>query len=423
MLKQLEKKLLEHPDLSALSAEDQFKLIKSRAKHTIGENQLFKMLELCKKEHRPMRVKFGIDATGKDIHLGHAVPLFALRRLQKMGHHIVLLIGDFTARVGDPAGRISTRPVLTTEQIKANTSGYTKQAGKILDIQKTEIRYNSEWLEPLSLSRFFQILGGLTVSSALQRDDFRKRESITRAEMLYSTLMAIDSVELKSELEIGGDDQLLNFYDAEHVMINEGMIPESAVTTDILLGTAGDGNKMSKSLNNYISVNTDPENQYGKLMSIPDSLFESYFKMLTDISDEDWNMLAIAMKNGSVHPMDVKRLLARVVVGDLNGSDEAQKAEEAFNREVVQKEAPEDIETKTITKKDAESWVAILRSLDISQANTNTATRKLMDGNGVHRIDLGSDTTIQQDDAIPNVGETILLRIGKRTYVQFVIIK
>lgn len=421
MLKQLEHKLLEHPDLSALSAEEQFKLIKTRAKHIVGETRLLKTLQVCKQDSRPMRVKYGIDATGKDIHLGHAVPLFVLRRLQKMGHHIVLLIGDFTARVGDPSGRISTRPMLSVEQIKENASHYSEQAGRVLDITKTEVRFNNEWLEPFPLARFFQVLSGLTVSTALQRDDFRRRESITRAEMLYSTLMAIDSVELNSELEIGGDDQLLNFYDAEHVMINEGMIPEAAITTDILLGTTGDGKKMSKSLENFISINAAPEEKYGKLMSIPDNIVHQYFLLLTDISNDDWNMLTTAMENGSVHPMDVKRLLARVIVSDLDGTEAAKKAEDVFNQSVVNKEAPEDIVTKEITKTKAISWVAILRTLNIPQADTNTTARRLMDGNGVHRIDNSVDVTIHQDDAIPNVGETVLLRIGKRTYVQFVI--
>ena len=421
MLKQLESKLLSHPELSALSAEEQFELIKTRAKHFVGETRLLKTLQTCKEDNRQMRVKYGIDATGRDIHLGHAVPLFVLRRLQKMGHHIVLLIGDFTARVGDPTGRISTRPMLTVEQIRENASRYTEQAGRILDIAKTEVRFNNEWLEPFPLARFFQILSGLTVATALQRDDFRKRESISRAEMLYSTLMAIDSVELNSELELGGDDQLLNFFDAEHVMENEGMQPESAVTTDILFGTTGDGSKMSKSLGNFISVNADPEEKYGKLMSIPDNIIKQYFTLLTDISDEDWDIVETAMNNGTVHPMDVKRLLARVVVTDLDGIEASIKAENSFDHSVVNKEAPEDIETKEITTKEAVSWVAILRALNIPQADTNTSVRRLMEGNGVHRIDDSKDVTIHHDDAVPNVGETVLLRIGKRTYAQFVI--
>lgn len=417
----LERDLLAHPDLSGLSAEKQFELLKESAKHMIGEDRLLAALRVCKKNGRPLRVKYGIDATGQEMHLGHAVPLFVLRRLQKMGHHVVLLIGDFTARVGDPTGRVTTRPVLSEEEIRDNASRYTAQAGRVLDIARTEVRFNSEWLETYKLSELFRILGGLTVATAMQREDFRKRESVTRAELLYSTLMGIDSVVLESELELGGDDQLLNFYDAERIMINEGLCPESALTTDILLGTTGDGTKMSKSLGNFISVVADPPDMYGKIMSIPDRQLELYFKLLTDMRTAQWEVLSQAMDSHDVEPREIKRMLARVVVADLNGVEAASAAQNHFDRVVVKKQAPSDLRLITIERGQVASWVSLLRLFGLSQIKSNSDAHRLLTGNGVHIVGTNGEKTVQFSDPLPLLDEEITVRIGKRTFVRFMI--
>lgn len=422
-LQELERFLLEHPDLSGLSASEQLVLLKERAKHLVGEDRFLALLRKGKEEGRGIRVKYGIDATAKDIHLGHAVPLFVLRRLQNMGHHVVLLIGDFTAQVGDPTGRVSTRPVLSPEEIRVNAERFAAQAGKILDLTRTEVRFNSEWLDAFKLARFFSVCRGVNVSMAMQRDDFRKRESVTVAEMLYALLMAIDSVELRSELELGGDDQLLNFYTTERVMENEGLPPESAITTDILLGTTGDGKKMSKSLGNYIAVTADPSEMFGKLMSIPDAQVELYFKLLTDIRDMQWNALASSIADGFVHPRDVKRLLARVVVADLHSSTAATAADEDFRRQIVEKKIPTDLSVLPISASQAVNWVALLRALNVVQVVSNSDARRLLDGGGVHLVTEDQDLVIKQADPIPEVGMECNIRIGKRTFVRFIINK
>ena len=421
-LNQLEEILLEHPDLSGLSAEEQFDLLAERSKHIVGESRLKDMLKACKKEGRGLRVKYGIDATARSIHLGHAVPLFVLRRLQNMGHDVTLLIGDFTARVGDPTGRVSTRPVLSDEDIANNAKAFTAQAGKVIDIDRTTVVFNSDWLSGFKLADLFRILSGLTVAQAMQRDDFRTRASITRSELLYSTLMAIDSVHLNAELELGGDDQLLNFYDAERVMENEGLTPESALTTGLLLGTTGDGKKMSKSEGNFIAITEEPAEKFGKLMSIPDTQLEMYFKLLTDIRDASWDELAAAMDSGSVNPMDVKRLLARVVVADLDGRDAAKQAETAFNTRIVQKDIPDDLEVIEINKADAPDWILLLRKLNLPQASSNSKTRRLLEQSGVHLLEGTSDTTIGPEDLVPATGLECSIRIGKRTYCKFRIV-
>ena len=420
-LQTLERDLLAPKDLSKLTASEQFALLKERAAHIVGEDRLCGMLERCKRDGTPLRVKYGIDATGREIHFGHAVPLFVLRRLQRMGHHVVLLIGDFTARVGDPSGRISTRPMLTESEIKQNADRYADQAGKILDLDKTEVRFNSEWLTGYPLAKFFCVLSGLTVATAMQREDFRKRESITRAELLYSTLMAIDSVALVSELELGGDDQLLNFYDAERVMQNEGMTPESAITTDILLGTTGGGVKMSKSLGNFISVLASAEDMFGKVMSIPDEQLEQWFKLLTDLRDEEWQVLESEIKEKRLHPMEAKRLLSSVIVSQFHSNEAATRAEHDFDTRVVAKSVPNNTRTVTVAAFDATTWMYLIKALGLPNASTGSAARRLIEGGGVHIVTDAAEVTVTEATSIPAQNVLTSLRIGKRTFIKFVI--
>ncbi len=417
LLKDIEKRLREDADYSALSPEAQLAMLKSRAKHIVGEERLLETLVICAQEKRPMRVKYGIDATGQSIHLGHAVPLFVLRRLQQMGHHVVLIIGDFTAQVGDPSGRVSTRPMLTPEEIKANANRYAEQAGRIIDIDKTEVVFNSSWLSTYSLAQFFSVLSGLTVSSAMQREDFRKRESITRAELLYSTLMGIDSFMLKTELELGGDDQLLNFYDAVRIMENGGLRPESAVTTDILLGTSGDGQKMSKSLGNFILVSDAPHEMFGKIMSIADDQMEQYFKLLTDLNDEDWQRITDAISAG-LNPMQVKRMLARVVVSTIYDEASGENAEKDFDQRIVNKEVPDEVQTVEVVAGGLKSMAHLLRASGLEKFKSVAEAERLLKGGGVHVMqEDGSYITLAADAVPPPSGTLLSLRIGKRTFV------
>ncbi|OGY82057.1 MAG: tyrosine--tRNA ligase [Candidatus Kerfeldbacteria bacterium RIFCSPHIGHO2_12_FULL_48_17] len=423
-INELEGILLSHPDLSNLPTKEQLDIITERSKHIVGNERLKELFQEAQKTKRPIRIKYGIDATGKELHLGHAIPLFVLRRLQKMGHEITLLIGDFTAQIGDPSGRVTSRPILTKEEIQDNAARFKEQAAKIIDIEKTIVRFNTEWLNDFKLSKFLQICGSLTVASAMQREDFRNRETITRAEMLYSTLMAIDSVVLGAEIELGGDDQLLNFHDTKRVMHNEGMQPQVAITTELLLGTTGDGRKMSKSYGNYISLTEDGSSMFGKFMSIKDEQLEQYFKLLTDIRNVQWDELDKAMKSGTIHPMEVKRLLARVVISDLSDREAARIAEEDFQKRVVEKVLPEDIKKLTIAADKATSWLEILDTIKLPQVKSRADIRRLMKEGGVHDItDPETSVIIQLTSVLPRHDIVYTLRVGKRTYVQFIIKK
>jgi tyrosyl-tRNA synthetase len=418
-LRALEQDLLEHPDLKTLTPAEQLAVLKERAKHIAGEDRLLRYLERAKKARRGIRVKFGIDATGRELHLGHAIPLVLFRRLQKMGHEVTLVIGDFTAGIGDPSGRVAERPVLTEQEIARNLKTYEKQAGRIIDLKRAAVRRNSEWLAKLSLADFLKMIRGLTVASAMQREDFRKRESVTRVELLYASLTGIDSVELKTELEIGGDDQLLNFYDSARVMELNRQEPEAALTTDILIGTSGQGLKMSKSLDNYIALDAEPEEMFGKLMRIPDELLEQYFKLLTDIRDAQWNPLARSLKAGELNPMHLKRTLARIVVADLNDVSAADRAEEYFNRAVVSKKTDEmDVPEVKLSAKDASSWISLVKALKLPGVDSSAAAGRLLKQKAVHLKVEGKAgdgwKTVGLSDKIPPKKFTI--RVGKRHY-------
>lgn len=416
-LRQLEQDLLDHPDLTQLTPDEQFAILKERAKHIVGDDRLKQYLQRASKARRGLRVKFGIDATGRELHLGHAIPLVLFRRLQKMGHDVTLVIGDFTASVGDPSGRVAERPVLTEAQIKQNYKTYEKQASRIIDLKRAWVKRNSKWLAKLSLAEFLKLIRGLTVSSAMQREDFRKRESITRVELLYASLTGIDSVELNTELEIGGDDQLLNFYDSAKVMEINGLEPEAALTTDILIGTSGQGLKMSKSLNNYIALDETPEEMFGKLMRIPDQLLEQYFKLLTDIRDAAWLPLARALKSGELNPMHLKRALARIIVADLNSIEDANRAEQHFNKTIVDKQPDKKSgELVHLNARDTKDWVGLIAALGVPGVESKSAARRLFEQKGIH-LQVDEDwRTLLVSEPLPTKGTTVTVRVGKRHY-------
>ncbi|MFH0830769.1 MAG: tyrosine--tRNA ligase [Parcubacteria group bacterium] len=418
-LRALEQDLLEHPDLRDLAPHEQLEILKERAKHIVGGERLLKYLERVHKAGRGLRAKVGFDATGRDLHLGHMVQLVTIRKLQKMGHEVTLVVGDFTALIGDPAGRIAERLVLTEQQVEKNLTTYEAQAGRIIDLKRVAIRRNSEWLAKLPLREFFKMIRGLTVASAMQREDFRKRASVTRLELLYASLTGIDSIELKTELEFGGDDQLLNFYDAARVMEINGLEPEAALTSEIIVGTSGQGLKMSKSLNNYIALEAKPEEMFGQIMSIPDLLLEQYFKLLTDIREAQWRTLARSLKSGELKPLHLKRTLARIIVADLNTVDQANKAEEFFNKSIVQKKPDiKKIRSIAISLKKVKNWVGLVLVLKVPGASSGSTVRRLFTQKGIHLHVGDTWKTISINDPLPRSGETLLLRIGKRQYTQ-----
>lgn len=320
-----------------ISPEKIKKVLERGSTEIIDKEHFKKQLESGKK----LRVKFGVDPTSSYLHLGHAVPLRKLKQFQDLGHTVILLIGDYTAIVGDPTGRDITRPVLSENDIKKNMKTYIKQAGKILNIKKTEVRYNSEWF---AKSNFMQLIMDLTskitVARILERDDFQKRlkegSDIQMQEIMYPLLQGYDSVALKADVEIGGTDQKFNLLMGRKIQKKYNQPEQDILTVPLLVGVDGE-KKMSKSYDNYIALEDVPENMYGKVMSIPDNLMKDYFELCTDVSmGEVKNILA-------GDPRDAKMKLAFEIVSIYHSGKEAKKAEEHFVKVIQKKEKPEDI--------------------------------------------------------------------------------
>ncbi|MGH3106635.1 MAG: tyrosine--tRNA ligase, partial [Rubrobacteraceae bacterium] len=321
-----------------------------------------------------LRVKLGIDPTAPDIHLGFVVVLKKLREFQDLGHTAVLVVGDYTARVGDPSGRSKTRPVLSPEEIEANTRTYLEQAYLVLDPEKTEVRRNSEWLAGLSLADVIELTRATTVARILERDDFSKRFSagdpITLTELLYPLMQAYDSVALDADVELGGTDQLYNLLMGRHVMEYYGKRPQGVLTTPLLVGTEGQM-KMSKSLGNYIGVTDPPNEMFGKVMNIPDHLMPDYYSLLLDRPMPD------------AEPVEQKRELARSIVRMFRGEDAAAEAERTFNA-VVRRQVPEKVPEVELSE-DGEVWIVDLITL-AGFASTNGEARRFIRGGAV-RLD------------------------------------
>jgi tyrosyl-tRNA synthetase len=348
-LRSLEESLLHPPqDLKSLSAEEQFARIKEKAApgHSIvTEEGLLERLKESKKNGKPLKIKFGIDPTRPDIHIGHAVSLINLRRLLRMGHEIHVIIGEFTAMVGDPGGRMDDRPPLSADQVRENMATYAGQVSRIIDLKAygVHLHYNSAWLGKLGLGKWLAITKGISVNSLLQREDFRKRmeggHSLSLAEFEYALLMGYDSVELKPDVEVGGMDQFLNFHICRNMMENAGQRPECFVTFDLLPGISGERDsegrlaKMSKSLGNYIPVEATPADMYGKVMSIPDEVMWIYFRELTEISQVQLTELRTGVASGAHHPKEAKAMLARLVVANFHPHEPGavESAEKDFN--------------------------------------------------------------------------------------------
>jgi len=355
-----------------------------------------------------LRVKLGIDPTAPDIHLGFVVVLKKLRAFQDLGHTAVLTIGDYTARVGDPSGRSKTRPVLSPEQIEANTKTYLDQAYLVLDRNKTEVRHNSEWLSPLTMADLIHLTRATTVARILERDDFAKRfaanDPISLTELLYPLMQAYDSVALDADIELGGTDQLYNLLMGRQVMEYYGKTPQCVLTTPLLVGTDGKA-KMSKSLGNYIGVTEPPREIYGKAMRIPDGLMRDYYALLLDRP----------LPEGQ--PVEQKRELARSLVRLFHGDDAVPDTEAAFDA-MARREAPDDVPEVELPRDADAVWIVDLITL-AEFARTNSEARRFVQGGAV-RLD---DQPVLDEKANLRVGELAgkVLRVGKRRYARLVI--
>ena len=325
-----------------LTPEEQLHIIKSGTAQIVPEAALLEKL----KRGVPLNVKLGVDPTAPDIHLGHAVPLRKLRQFQDLGHQVTLIIGDGTALIGDPSGRNTTRPQLSREKIQENAQTYVDQAFKILDPEKTVLRYNSEWILDLNMESLLKLLANFTVARILERDDFHNRytsgQSISVHEFLYPVMQAYDSVVIKADVELGGTDQLFNLLAGRELMEKMDKEPQVCLTLPLLEGTDG-VQKMSKSYGNYIGLTDEPNDMFGKVMSFPDELMVKYYRLASTKSVYEIDAIEAGLADGSLHPNKVKRELAQNIVAAYYDEAAAKEAEAAFDRVFKQHDVPVDL--------------------------------------------------------------------------------
>ena len=399
--------------------EYHMKVILSGTAQCLPEGDLEAKVEKAIKEDRPLKIKLGVDPTRPDLHLGHAVPLRKLRQFQDLGHTAILLIGDFTALVGDPSARDVTRPQLNVEEVKANARTYAEQAFRILDKEKTVLDYNSRWLAPLNFEELLRLTAHFTVARLLERDDFSQRYkdniSIGLHEFLYPVMQAYDSVALKADVEIGGTDQIFNLLAGRELQRVLGQEPQSVLTLPILVGLDGI-KKMSKSLGNYVGLTDPAEEMFGKLMSLADELMPDYFRLTTALEPDEVDGILSALAGGTLHPAAAKRRLAGEVVGLYWGEAAAREAEQAFDRVHVERELPEDIPEVTIDPgefKEGRIWLPRLLVL-ADLASSSSEGRRLVSQGGVKLGDVVVEDTEIELSAEELDG--VVIQKGKRHF-------
>ncbi|MGA3173014.1 MAG: tyrosine--tRNA ligase [Syntrophorhabdales bacterium] len=334
-----------------MDLEREMEVILRGAVELISANEMKNKLVRAKAEKRPLRIKLGMDPTAPDLHLGHTVVLQKLKQFQELGHTAIFLVGDFTGMIGDPTGRIETRPVLTREQLVENAETYKRQVFKILDPEKTEIRFNSEWMEAMNAGDMIRLCAQYTVARMLERDDFRNRYQkglpISVHEFLYPLVQGYDSVALKADVELGGSDQIFNLLVGREIQKAYGQEPQAVLTVPLLEGTDG-VNKMSKSYGNYVGIDEPPDVIFGKLMAISDTLMLRYYELLSDISLESLGDLKEGIAAGRVHPMDAKMRFAYEMVERFHSPEAAASAEDNWKKVHRQREIPEDTESVSL---------------------------------------------------------------------------
>ena len=402
-----------------LSAEEQFHILQSGAAQIIPEDLLKKKLA----RGTSLNVKLGVDPTAPDIHIGHAVPLRKLRQFQDLGHHVTLIIGDGTALIGDPSGRNTTRPQLSREQVAQNAQTYVDQAFKILDREKTTLRYNSEWILDLNMESLLKLMANFTVARILERDDFTKRykanQPISLHEFLYPVMQAYDSVVVKADVELGGTDQLFNLLAGRELMEKMGMEPQVCLTLPLLEGTDG-VKKMSKSYGNYIGLTDEPADMFGKVMSIPDELMVKYYRLASTAPVDEVDQIEKDLASGKADPNKTKRALARNIVAAYHGQEAAQEAEQAFDRQFKKHEIPEDIPeyAADLTVND-QGKVYLARVIhEAGMASSAGEARRLIDGGGV-KIN-GQAVPAKEYNIEPEKLKGAVLQVGKRKFARLV---
>jgi len=394
---------------------EQMDLISRGVEEIIPESDLEKKIEKSISDNKPMKVKLGCDPSKPDLHLGHSLVLNKLAHFQSLGHQAVLVIGDFTAMIGDPSGRIKTRPQLTLEEAKANAESYVEQSKVILDINKLKILYNSEWLNSMNFSDVIRLAGTTTVARMLERDDFTKRYKaeipISLHEFLYPLAQGQDSVELNADIELGGTDQKFNLLVGRNLQKEAGQDPQCIITLPLLEGTDGK-EKMSKSYNNDIGLQDKPEDIYGKILSIKDEMIEKWFILAADANEETLDSIESQIKDPSVNPMDLKKQLARSVVTLYYDIEIAKEAEAHFNNLVVKKGIPDDMPEFGM---DGEKLLVDLIA-ESGILNSKSEARRMIT-QGAVRLD---GVLVDDINAMVFSGGEQVLKIGKRRFLRIV---
>ena len=392
---------------------EQIKLLKRGTVEIFREDELAQRMTIAAKEGRQLRIKLGMDPTAPDIHLGHTVVLRKLRQFQDMGHKAVLIIGDYTARIGDPTGQNSTRPMLSPEDIKSNAKTYFAQAGKIVDISedKCEIRYNGEWLAGMRLADVIKLTGSMTVAQMLERDTFEQRykkgEAIGIHEFLYPLMQGYDSVMTKSDVELGGTDQTFNNLVGRDLQRQDGQPPQIVITMPILVGLDGK-EKMSKSKNNYIGVTDEPKEMFGKAMSISDEMMENYYTLLTDLDEAK---IAELIDPSKTHPKEAKVLLGKMIVRQFYNEATAEIAAAEFDKVFAQNKLPDDIPEIEIAEKPVTAAKLLLHCKLVASGGD----AKRMIKQSAASID---DEKIKDPNAEITPVDGMIVRVGKRKFAK-----
>ncbi len=394
--------------------EKEMKLIRKGVEEIISEEELIKKLEKAERTGKPLRIKYGIDPTGYDVHIGHLVPIRKMRDFQDMGHTGVIIIGDFTAQIGDPSGKDETRPHLTAEQVKDNAQKYMEQLYKVLDKDKTEVCWQTEWFGGMTMTDVLKLMGKFTLAQFMAHDTFRKRYEnglpLGMHELMYPLLQAYDSVAINADVELGATEQKFNILSGRDMQRYFGQQEQVAILSPILMGTDGK-EKMSKSLNNYIAVFDPPKEKYGKTMSIPDEMILNYFNYATKLEPADIEKIESQLKENEVNPKIIKQRLAREIVAMYHGKDAAQKAEEEFNLIFSKKEIPDEM-PKFMRKTEKIVITELLVSSGICASNGEV--KRLIKQNAI------SIDGKKIDDIFFEVDKESVIKIGKRRFLKVV---
>ncbi|KUK36057.1 MAG: Tyrosine--tRNA ligase [Thermacetogenium phaeum] len=400
--------------------QKQLEVIRRGVVEIVPEDELIRKLKRSLDEDRPLRVKLGMDPTAPDIHLGHTVVLHKLRQFQELGHEVVLILGDFTGRIGDPTGRSETRAQLTEEQIMENVATYKEQAGKILDMDRTRVVFNSTWLAKLTFADVVTLAAKYTVARMLERDDFARRYQegipIGIHEFLYPLMQGYDSVALNADVELGGTDQKFNLLVGRDLQREFGQEPQVAIMVPILEGLDG-VQKMSKSLGNYIGISEPPKEIYGKAMSLPDELIVRYFELVTPVSIEDVREIKSGLEEGTLHPRDAKMRLARELVRMFHGEEAAQDAEKEFVAVFQKGEIPSDMPVVVLESEELgdDGGIWLPKLLALAGLVESTSAGKRFIGQGAVKVD---GERIVDPEARVIVKDGMVIQVGKRKFAR-----